>query len=101
MIFRDTTEECLVSPSCGAQYPGFLRNSHPEDLEPGEEVQRTVCFAKKGNCCFTTKTIRIRKCQGFWIYKLPRPSLNGARYCGNKGNLRHGALCTVRAEDVN
>ena len=86
LICRDATEECPVSPSCGAKYPGFLEGSHPEGLEPGQEVQRTVCFAKSGNCCFRIETITIRKCQGFWIYKLPRPSLKGARYCGNKGN---------------
>ena len=86
LLYSDTTGECLRSPSCGAKYPGFLYASHPENLETGEEVEETICFAKSDKCCHKKVTIKIRKCEGFWIYELPRASAKGARYCGNEGN---------------
>ena len=85
-MYSDTTEECLESPSCGARYPGFLRGSHPENLEPGEEVERELCFAKNKKCCYKKVTMKVKKCVGYWVYELPRPSLRRARYCGDKGN---------------
>ena len=47
-------------------------------------------------------TITIMKCQGFWIYELPPPSVNRARYCGNKGKKRDGHfnLSTVKIKPV-
>lgn len=78
-----TTGKFLEPPSCGASYPGFLRTSHPDGLSSGEFVKGTVCFAQNGGCC-KMQTIKIMKCQGFWIYELPRPGIKRARYCGNK-----------------
>ena len=83
-FYRKTTGKFLESPSCGASYPGFLRTSHPDGLSSGEFVKGTVCFAQNGGC-FKMQTIKIMKCQGFWIYELPRPGIKRARYCGNKG----------------
>ena len=88
LISRDTIGECLQQPSCGAKYPGTLQTSHPDGLAPGEHCQRNVCFAKKDTCCFKITTIKIMRCQGFWIYELPPASVNKARYCGNKGKKR-------------
>lgn len=86
-FYRKTTGKFLESPSCGASYPGFLRTSHPDGLSSGEFVKGTVCFAQNGGC-YKMQTIKIMKCQGFWIYELPRPAIKRARYCGNKGIAR-------------
>ena len=83
-FYRKTTGKFLEPPSCGASYPGFLRTSHPDGLSSGEFVKGTVCFAQNGGC-YKMQTIKIMKCQGFWIYELPRPGIKRARYCGNKG----------------
>ena len=85
-LYRDTTGgECLEEPSCGAKYPGMLQASHPKDLDIGETVKEELCFAKAGRCCYKRAYILIMKCQGFWIYQLPRPAIKNARYCGSGG----------------
>ena len=91
--------DCLTSPACGAKYPGYLKETHPDDLNPEESVQATVCFSDGKTCCAKTQQIEIMKCKYFFIYKLPRAPVRGARYCGTGGKdndkcfLGSGKIC--------
>ncbi|XP_029194904.2 uncharacterized protein LOC114960656 [Acropora millepora] len=73
---------CLMNPSCGAKFPGYLMKKHPENLQPGTNFEATVCFSKGKTCCAKTQRIKIMRCKDFFIYKLPRSCLKRGRYCG-------------------
>ena len=79
---------CLMTPSCGAKFPGYLMNKHPENFQPGMNVEATVCFSKGNTCCEKTLQIKIMKCKDFFIYKLPRSCLKRGRYCGTGSELK-------------
>nr|XP_058945375.1 uncharacterized protein LOC131773408 [Pocillopora verrucosa] len=75
---------CLKSPACGAMFPAYLLKPHPVNLKPGESAQATVCYTTGKTCCAKTQEIVIKKCSGFFIYKLPPACLKRGRYCGDK-----------------
>ncbi|XP_067020340.1 uncharacterized protein [Acropora muricata] len=75
-------KDCLMNPSCGAKFPGYLMKKHPENLQPGTNFEATVCFSKGKTCCAKTQRIKIMRCKDFFIYKLPRSCLKRGRYCG-------------------
>ncbi|KAJ7321196.1 hypothetical protein OS493_035173 [Desmophyllum pertusum] len=76
--------DCLKSPACGAKFPVYLLKPHPDNLQPEESVQATICYTTGKTCCGKTQKIQIKKCTGFFIYKLPSACLKRGRYCGNK-----------------
>ena len=76
---------CLKSPACGAKFPAYLMKPHPDNLGPGDSAQATICFTTGKTCCGKTQHIEIKKCTGFFIYKLPPACLKRGRYCGNGG----------------
>ena len=47
-----------------------------------------MCFSEGQRCCAKGVQIEIRRCLGFYIYKLRQPCAEGARYCGNKGKIK-------------
>lgn len=78
---------CPTSPACGAVSPAYLLKPHPDNLAPGASKEATICYTIGKTCCAKTQQIMIRKCNGFFIYKLPRACIKRARYCGNGGTL--------------
>lgn len=74
----------MKSPACGAKFPAYLLKPHTNNLKPGESTQATVCYTTKKTCCGKTQYIVIRKCSGFFIYKLPSACLKRGRYCGDR-----------------
>jgi len=76
---------CPKSPACGAVSPAYLLKPHPDNLAPGESKKATICYTIGNTCCGKTQQIMIKKCNGFFIYKLPRACIKRARYCGNGG----------------
>ena len=81
---------------CSTSDPTYLVGDH-NSIQMGETVDREVCmfnskeFNSNGNECYVpysayypyhTINIKIKKCQEFYVYKLPNiPQCNG-RYCG-------------------
>ena len=57
---------------CGTDWSGWLKGAHPtvEDCE----VQRTVCFSDRSTGCRDSKSILVKNCRSYFIYKLFPPS---------------------------
>ena len=81
--------DSVVPPyHCGGYYPGYLQEAHPV-LAFGETVIRKVCWNwkyyhvnyKNTNCGKTTDVV-IKRCQGFYIYKLQDVPVCHSKYCG-------------------
>ncbi|RMX57261.1 hypothetical protein pdam_00010561 [Pocillopora damicornis] len=90
---------CVAKHYCGTHAPGWLAGSHPTRV--GEVVNRKVCFHWGSNCCNWNAYIRIKRCNGFYVYKLARTPVCWLRYCGNAGfdpcrtsrPCKNGATC--------
>ena len=65
---------------CGTDWPGWLDGAHPT-VEDGE-VPRTVCFSDRSTGCQGSKSILVKNCRSYFIYKLFPPSSCFSRYCG-------------------
>ncbi|XP_078354329.1 pancreatic secretory granule membrane major glycoprotein GP2-like isoform X3 [Oculina patagonica] len=76
--------KCVPVRRCGTNAPGWLNGSHPQDEKEGE-VNRTVCFHWKNDCCHWRTQIKVRYCGEFFLYYLKRDPWGGCsyRYCGN------------------
>ena len=74
---------CVPKQHCGTHAPGWLSSSHPTKV--GETVNGKVCFHWGSKCCLWHANIQVKKCNGFYIYKLARTPLCSLRYCGNAG----------------
>ncbi|KAL9968000.1 hypothetical protein ACROYT_G026325 [Oculina patagonica] len=75
---------CLKSPACGAKFPAYLLKPHPDNMAHEESKEATICYTTGKTCCGKTQKIMIKKCTGFFVYKLPRACIKRGRYCGNK-----------------
>ncbi|XP_015768424.1 PREDICTED: uncharacterized protein LOC107347066 isoform X8 [Acropora digitifera] len=78
-------EACPKMYSCSTNSSGWLNGSHPTVAEG--IVKRKVCFLQLvsqflTDCCNQAKTISVRNCGGFYVYRLD-PSDYYSRYCGN------------------
>ena len=70
---------------CGTYVTGYLQDgadAHPSRL--GEEVDATVCFHDGSDPCWRSRTIKIKKCNNYFIYKLPNTPNCALGYCGKK-----------------
>ena len=74
---------CVPKHYCGTHAPGWLSGSHPTRV--GQVVNGKVCFHWGSNCCNWNAAIQIKKCNGFYVYKLSRTPVCWLRYCGNAG----------------
>lgn len=74
---------CVPKHYCGTHAPGWLSGSHPTRV--GQIVNGKVCFHWGGSCCNWHANIQIKKCNGFYVYKLARTPTCWLRYCGNAG----------------
>ena len=66
--------------SCGTDSPGWMNGKYPT-VEDGA-VDRTACFNWLGDECNWVKTIKVRNCGDFFVFKLPDPPDTCLRYCG-------------------
>lgn len=74
---------CVPKHYCGTHAPGWLNGAHPTRL--GQIVNGQVCFHWGGSCCNWKANIQIKKCNGFYVYKLGKTPVCWLRYCGNAG----------------
>ena len=75
---------CVPKHYCGTHAPGWLSGSHPTSV--GQIVNGKVCFHWGGSCCHWHANVQIKKCNGFYVYKLERTPACWLRYCGNAGH---------------
>ncbi|XP_022808401.1 uncharacterized protein LOC111345391 [Stylophora pistillata] len=92
---------CVPKYYCGTLAPGWLSTSHPTRV--GQVVNGKVCFHWGSSCCKWNTTIQIKKCNGFYVYKLTRTPVCWLRYCGNSGfdPCKAGKPCQNGASCVN
>ncbi|CAH3143665.1 unnamed protein product [Pocillopora meandrina] len=64
---------------CHSDLTGWLKGSHPS-IENGI-VDREVCFFGYNNCCYRRVHVRVRKCNGFYVYFLKPSPPGNFRYC--------------------
>ena len=75
-----TKTEVTKKGMCGTHAAGHIdANTHPV-LAEGQSQDQKVCFYFSSQCQWS-KTVTIQKCDGFYIYKLPRPPGCSFRYC--------------------
>ena len=66
---------------CNTGYSGYLASGshHPE--EEGKTTQAKICFHGSSSSCIREMQIQIKKCRGFYLYKLQEPPFCRARIC--------------------
>ncbi|CAH3026089.1 unnamed protein product, partial [Porites evermanni] len=96
---------CVPVHYCGAHAPGWLSTPHPTNV--GQIVNGTVCFNWGDKCCNWHANIQIKRCNGFYVYKLVKTPVCWLRYCGNAGfdpceaskPCQNGATCVNNNND--
>ena len=81
---------CVPKHYCGTHAPGWLSGSHPTRI--GQVVNAKVCFHWGASCCHWNANIQIKRCNGFYVYKLARTPVCWLRYCGNAGFGKYRAI---------
>ena len=72
-------DSCIPHHRCSTGITGWLKGGQPA-FEDGI-VAREACFNGYYKCCYRKVQIRVRECQGFFVYEL-KPSPAGVfRYC--------------------
>ncbi|XP_068740086.1 neurogenic locus Notch protein-like isoform X3 [Montipora capricornis] len=74
---------CVSKDHCGTHAPGWLSGPHPTRV--GEIVNAKVCFHWSSSCCNWNAIIQIKRCNGFYVYKLMKTPACSLRFCGNAG----------------
>ncbi|XP_050926742.1 deleted in malignant brain tumors 1 protein isoform X4 [Lates calcarifer] len=74
-------ERCIDRYRCGTHAPLWITEPHP--TQSGVIVNRIVCNAWAGSCCyFSSHTIHVKLCYGnYYVYKLVKPSTCQLAYC--------------------
>ncbi|XP_048125020.1 oncoprotein-induced transcript 3 protein isoform X1 [Alosa alosa] len=73
---------CIEENHCGTHAPIWLNGSHPQ-LNEGI-VSLPACASFNDNCCHWTANVDIKACPGgYYVYRLPRPSVCFHVYCGH------------------
>ncbi|CAH3179090.1 unnamed protein product [Porites evermanni] len=71
---------CVSYQRCGTYYTGWLYGGHPSVADG--QVTRTVYFNSGYNCCYYSRSIKVRNCGSFYVYYLNGTPTCNARYCG-------------------
>ncbi|XP_076080405.1 oncoprotein-induced transcript 3 protein-like [Mytilus galloprovincialis] len=67
--------------ACGTGSPIWINGTYPVSV--GETVNSTACVRgfKQTDTCIATYHIEIKKCSGFYVYKLPYVDLCYSAFC--------------------
>ncbi|XP_074623711.1 uncharacterized protein LOC141881766 isoform X2 [Acropora palmata] len=72
---------CPPIRRCGTHATGWLNGSYPTLAEGA--VTREVCYHWSNKCCRWSNNIKIKNCNGYYVYRLAKPPACHLRYCGN------------------
>ncbi|XP_048585488.1 uncharacterized protein LOC5506705 isoform X1 [Nematostella vectensis] len=73
-------ESCVPTHRCNTKATGWMTEPHPSARDG--VVQRTVCFHWDDDCCRYQTQIFVRRCHGFYVYRLKALKFAvEARYC--------------------
>ncbi|XP_031560298.1 uncharacterized protein LOC116296420 [Actinia tenebrosa] len=68
MVSMKIPNTCVSPWRWSTQATGWMPDAHPQ-FDHGV-VQRTVCFRGNDNCCMYNTSILVRRCHGYYVYKL-------------------------------
>lgn len=71
---------CPPANRCDADIPGWLNGAHPTVAEG--EVKRKVCFHQAEDCCKKERSIQVKNCGSYYIYRITGTPACKLRYCG-------------------
>ncbi|KAM4598787.1 oncoprotein-induced transcript 3 protein [Fundulus diaphanus] len=84
---------CISENHCGTHAPIWLNGSHPQ-LNDGT-VTLPVCASFNDNCCQWNASVDVKACPGgYFVYRLPRPSVCFHVYCGHFYDICDEVDCT-------
>ncbi|XP_028651045.1 oncoprotein-induced transcript 3 protein [Erpetoichthys calabaricus] len=73
---------CIHENHCGTHAPIWMNGSHPQESDGIIQIQ--ACSSFNENCCFWNTTVDVKACQGgYYVYRLPKPSVCFHVYCGH------------------
>ncbi|KAL7877451.1 hypothetical protein SRHO_G00040940 [Serrasalmus rhombeus] len=73
---------CIEENHCGTHAPIWLNGSHPQPSEGIVTVP--TCASFNDDCCHWQGTVEVKACaKGYYVYRLPRPSVCFHVYCGH------------------
>ena len=74
---------CIPKSSCSTHRSSWINGDHPTSLYA--TVTTTVCMHWGSDCCAVSYSVDITRCDGYYVYKLQKPTGCYARYCGVLG----------------
>ncbi|KAJ8359837.1 hypothetical protein SKAU_G00163620 [Synaphobranchus kaupii] len=73
---------CIAENHCGTHAPIWLNGSHPRPADGIVTVP--ACASFNDNCCQWNATVDVKACLGgYYVYRLPRPTVCFHVYCGH------------------
>ncbi|CAN9499925.1 unnamed protein product [Ophioblennius macclurei] len=86
---------CIPENHCGTHAPVWLNGSHPQ-LHEGI-TSLPVCASFNNNCCQWSSKVDVKACPGgYFVYRLPRPSVCFHVYCGHFYDICDEVDCAGR-----
>ena len=90
-------ESCVQPLQCSTHSPGWYDGPHPANV--GGISSGRVCFSWMGVCCQWSSPAKVKRCNGFYVYRLSPTSHCALLYCGNgtagRKNARGWGLAVV------
>ena len=74
---------CIPKSSCSTHRSSWINGDHPTSLYT--TVTTTVCMHWGSDCCEVSYPVGITQCDGYYVYKLQKPTGCSERYCGVLG----------------
>ena len=74
---------CIPQSSCSTHRSSWVNGDHPTSLYA--TVNTTVCMHWSSTCCERSYPVSITQCDGYYVYKLQKPTSCYERYCGVLG----------------
>ncbi|CAH3171492.1 unnamed protein product [Porites lobata] len=71
---------CIPKSSCSTHRSSWINGDHPTSLYT--TVTTTVCMHWGSDCCERSYLVGITQCDGYYVYKLQKPTSCSERYCG-------------------
>uniref|UniRef100_A0A8B9KAW1 Oncoprotein induced transcript 3 n=1 Tax=Astyanax mexicanus TaxID=7994 RepID=A0A8B9KAW1_ASTMX len=84
---------CIEENHCGTHAPIWLNGSHP--LPADGVVTLPTCASFNDDCCHWKGTVEVKACtKGYYVYRLPRPTVCFHVYCGHFYDICDEVDCT-------
>ncbi|KAL4641284.1 oncoprotein-induced transcript 3 protein-like [Arapaima gigas] len=85
---------CIAENHCGTHAPIWLKGTHPQPSDG--IVTLPACASFNDNCCQWNSTVDVKACTGgYYVYRLPRPTVCFHVYCGYFYDICDEVECTT------